>query len=238
MKVFFIGNSYTLCNDLPGMLCALGRSAGHIISAEAAADWGKTLPWHTQQSATLDAIGSDHWDYVVLQDHSLSALESPDRLQDAVSRLSRNIRSVNASPVLYITWARQHRPEMQQTITDVYTQTAANVDAILAPVGPAWHRALTARPQLLLHTEDRSHPTRRGTYLAACVFYATLYEESPVGLTHHIDPDDHATGKIDRPVASFLQTTAWQSVMPLQNITAPPSQQSLAMNRNELNGVT
>ena len=29
----------------------------------------------------------------------------------------------------------------------------------------------------------RSHPTMQGTYLAACVFYATLFRQSPLGLS-------------------------------------------------------
>jgi hypothetical protein len=238
MKVLFIGNSYTGCNDLPGMLRGLAGPAGHILFTQTAADWGKSLDWHTRQPKTLDAMTSDHWDYVVLQDHSLSAIDSPTRFREAVLELNRLIRSVNATPVLFVTWARQHKPEMQDPITATYTRAAEEIDAILAPVGPAWRRALAARPQLILHTDDRSHPTKLGTYLAACVFYATLYEESPVGLPHRLDPDGPAAAKIDRDVATFLQTTAWQSVMPLRSITPPTNQQALAAKLNDFNGET
>jgi len=34
---------------------------------------------------------------------------------------------------------------------------------------------------------DGSHPTMTGTYLAACVFYASIFEQSPVGLGYSAD---------------------------------------------------
>ena len=32
--------------------------------------------------------------------------------------------------------------------------------------------------------DDGSHPTVSGTYLAACVFYATIFRQSPEGLSY------------------------------------------------------
>ena len=45
-----------------------------------------------------------------------------------------------------------------------------------------------------------------GTYLAACVVYASLYNASPVG-----NPYDYY-GKIDKETAAFLQTVADKTV--------------------------
>ncbi len=36
--------------------------------------------------------------------------------------------------------------------------------------------------QLALHQMDKAHPSPAGTYLAACVFYATLFKRDPTGL--------------------------------------------------------
>jgi hypothetical protein len=38
-----------------------------------------------------------------------------------------------------------------------------------------------------LWQEDGSHPTTKGTYLAACVFYASIFLVSPAGLRYHAD---------------------------------------------------
>jgi hypothetical protein len=41
-----------------------------------------------------------------------------------------------------------------------------------------------------LWQDDGSHPTTKGTYLAACVFYASIFGKSPAGLKFHADLSD------------------------------------------------
>jgi hypothetical protein len=50
-----------------------------------------------------------------------------------------------------------------------------------------------------------SHPTRSGTYLAACVFYAALFGESPEGLEY--------TGGLGSGEAAILQSIAAETVL-------------------------
>jgi hypothetical protein len=54
-----------------------------------------------------------------------------------------------------------------------------------------------------LHDRDQSHPALAGSYLAACVFLAVLFEESPVG----VKTEFAGLSKMDR---SLLQKAAWQ----------------------------
>lgn len=215
MNVLFIGNSYTYCNDLPGMLQDVSRACGKRVETAMVASGGKTLEWHWYNPATLDAIAEPGWDFVVLQEQSLGAVEEPEKLSRAAAKLSGRIRAVNATPVLYVTWARQHLPEMQAAITETTLRVAGEIDARPAPVGPAWRRALDATPELSLHVEDRSHPNILGTYLAACVFFATLFEESPVGLANEFGLSAGVTARIDPDIASALQKAAWASVQEL-----------------------
>ena len=51
-----------------------------------------------------------------------------------------------------------------------------------APVGFAWSRVHRADPALPLWVDDGSHPTTAGTYLAACVFFAAIFHQSPNGI--------------------------------------------------------
>jgi len=53
---------------------------------------------------------------------------------------------------------------------------------------------------------DGSHPDLIGTYLAACVTCAALYKKSPI-----CNPYDYY-GSIDKEMATFLQTVAWDTV--------------------------
>jgi hypothetical protein len=212
MKTLFIGNSYTYCNNLPGMLRDLSNAAGKTVDTAAVTSGGKTLTWHWYNPESLETIAEGGWDFVVLQDQSLRAIEEPEKFRSAASRLAGKIHEVNATPVLYVTWARQHIPEMQDVITETYMRVAREIDAKLAPVGPAWRKALTATPGLSLHVEDRSHPSMLGTYLAACVFYGTLFDETPVGLANEFALSNSVMGMIDKDVVIALQKTAWASI--------------------------
>jgi hypothetical protein len=83
---------------------------------------------------------------------------------------------------LYLTWAREKVPETQKALTDCYTSIGRELGAIVIPAGVAWERLLRTPGHPALHDKDGSHPTLAGSYLAACVFFAVLFGENPVGL--------------------------------------------------------
>lgn len=107
--------------------------------------------------------------------------------------------------------ARHNNPAMQEGLNRGYYQVAQELHATVAPVAVAWQRALTNDPRLTLHQADKSHPTVEGTYLAACILYATLFGTSPVGLPAELHGENHAW-KIAPPTPRRLQTTAWEAV--------------------------
>lgn len=216
MKVLFIGNSYTYSNNLPRILQDLANSAGKTLNASMVSSADKTLEWHWYNPHTLDTIDHGPWDFIILQDHSLRPVEEPHKMHGAIKKLAGRIHKVQATPVLFITWARRHIPEMQEEITSAYLQAAREIEARIAPVGPAWQRALSAFPELPLHTEDRSHPNLLGSYLTACIFYATLFAESPVALTNQFRISEGVTAVIDADKAAFLQQTAWSTCREFQ----------------------
>ena len=62
----------------------------------------------------------------------------------------------------------------------------------VAPVGRAWAEALRREPGLELWDGDGMHPSRLGSYLTACVFYAILTGRDPAasGFTAGIAPSE------------------------------------------------
>lgn len=72
---------------------------------------------------------------------------------------------------------------MQQGLRTNYIALAEWNDSYTAPVGAAWKAVRDAHPTISLYDADGSHPSPAGTYLAACVFYCTLYQESCAGAT-------------------------------------------------------
>jgi peroxiredoxin family protein len=215
-KVLFIGNSYTYCNDLPTMVAQLAAAGGKPVDVHQVTAGGVTLEWHAQNEITLAKLNETEWDFVVLQEHSIRPIQDTSKMFQAVAALQSIIASTGAQTVLYMTWARQHFPEMQAGLARVYTVLAQKIGARVAPVGLAWEAALLADPSTALYEEDKSHPTSTGSYLAACVFYATFFGESPMGLPANLPTmGGEVLIEIPEAQAHLLQSVAWDVVRKL-----------------------
>lgn len=211
-RILFIGNSYTYCNELPTLVAQLAAAGGKDVDVHQVTAGGVTLEWHAQNEVTLAAL-TEPWDFVVLQEHSIRPIQDTPKMTMAAAALQAIIASTGAQTVLFMTWARQHFPEMQAGLARVYTALAQEIGARVAPVGLAWEAALAADPSLALHTEDKSHPTSLGSYLAACVFYATFFGESPVGLPAKLTTTGgEVLVEIPEAQARLVQGVAWDVV--------------------------
>src|SRR5207253_10950237 len=148
---------------------------------------GWTLANHADSPATATALVASPWDIVVLQEQSqIPAIEEfrQTQMYPAARRLIGSIRNQGARPLFYLTWGRRDGwPEngmpdytsMQAAINQGYLAIAGDQRAAAAPVGVAWALLVTRGAGPLLWQQDGSHPTEAGTYLAACVFYATIF---------------------------------------------------------------
>lgn len=94
---------------------------------------------------------------------------------------------------------------MQAQIDDGYQGIALELSAPVAPVGSAWFRLVRDHPDISLWQADGSHPTEQGTYLAACVFYAVIFHQSPDGVKYHAN--------LPNEEAQTLQSAASQAVL-------------------------
>jgi hypothetical protein len=192
-RVLFIGNSFTYVNDLPATFARLARSGGHAVETAMAAQGGFRLQDHLASSETMTALRSARWNFVILQEQSqLPAIEQlrSSQTDPAARLLVRAVRAAGASPMFFVTWAhRAGWPEnglptyesMQRQIDLGYLAIARQLGAPVAPVGPAWLAVNRGRPAVDLWQADGIHPSPAGTYLAACVFYAAIFHESPLG---------------------------------------------------------
>ena len=202
-RVLFVGNSFTFFNNglhghyramvversgLPGLVRALTLS-------------GAKLREH--RAGLRQRLAEQRWDAVLLQGHSNAPLLDPERFLEAASSHAARIRAGGARPYLLMTWAYTGQPEMTAQLDSLYRDAAERAGAVVVPAGLAFARATEAHPEISLRTEDRKHPTLAGTYLTACVAFATLRGESPVGLAY--------TAGLPETVASTLQRAAWQT---------------------------
>jgi len=236
LSVLFVGNSYTFCNDLPGTIGYLLGSQGVGFRIGRYLKGGATLRQHWAHNlgqadqrdreqhpeATFEdwkgrfdrLLEEGPWDWMVLQGNSRDTLMDWG-FEDAAALWCEKVRaeSPGTRVLFFLTWARRNRPRDQETITRAYREVARENDALLAPVGEAWRAAMEARPGLVLHVEDDSHPAPLGSYLAACVFYAPLSGETPVGLPagFEVEAERGVKYDIEREEAEFLQQVAWEA---------------------------
>jgi hypothetical protein len=153
---------------------------------------GKTLEFHLGNESTTRRIAEGDWDFVVLQDQSQTPAVFPKRFEAAAIELDKLIDAAGARTVFYQTWGRRDGDKknaerfptyqsMQKALSKSYASAARRCDAILAPVGDTWAlvRKEDADLGTALYKGDGSHPSEKGAYLAACVFYAALLKQSP-----------------------------------------------------------
>jgi hypothetical protein len=196
-RVFFIGNSYTSVNDLPTMFADLAWSGGHRVETGAQDPGGWTLGDHDRAPDTDRALTASQWDLVVLQEQSeipsVQSLRESD-MYPAAQDLVAKTRKAGARPMFFVTWGHRNGwpasglpdyASMQSAIDIGYQFIATQQHAPVAPVGDAWESLVDTESDPGLWQDDGSHPTVKGTYLAACVFYAAIFLESPAGLKFH-----------------------------------------------------
>ena len=205
LQVLFIGNSYTYVNDLPSMLGELAASHDvRPVKTKTIGLPGGTLQAHWEKAAAVAAIQQTQWDFVVLQEQSMLPTVDPERMYRYARLFDAEIKKRRARTILFLTWARVDKPGMQRALDTAYTTLANELGSIVAPVGPAWQKALTERTDLGLHHQDGSHPTRLGTYVAACVFYSVIYGKPP-----ERSPRLSNAGPLD---AALAHRAAWDAV--------------------------
>ena len=187
VKILFLGNSFIQYNDLPFVLSTVPGSTR--IIAMGYAPGGYTLMDHWMDPQSRSYLESGYWDYVVLQEQSRRPLEDFETMGAAASKLVKEVKSHGAQAVLFMTWPRWDRPEDGAPIAKAYYKTGKQCRASVAPVGEAWDVVGRERPDLRLYKPDGLHPSRLGTYLAACVITQMLQLEYPRPL-EEVDPDD------------------------------------------------
>ena len=184
LRVLFIGNSHLGTNNVPGLLAQLAADEDHKFVFESVLQGGFALENHWNTGIAIAAIRRGGWDVVVLQAQSLEPIEQQVNYFKFVRSFNSEIRRIGARTVLHLGWTRKdlgNPLELQPRWTAATLEIARKIGAGVVPVGLAWTQSLSGFPELILYSSDGNHATLAGSYLAACTYYAALYQKSPVG---------------------------------------------------------
>lgn len=224
--VLFIGNSYIYYNDLPDMLSKISTSLGDSIFFDQYTPGGYSLYAHSQDQLTIDKINQQNWDYVVLQDQSQRPSLSPAYVSTAVFPYAEQLvdliyQNYNCSePLFYMTWGRKNGDQtncvnyppvctylgMQERLRHSYVSMGFSNNATISPVGIAFKNCIAFDSTIELYNNDNSHPSVHGSYLAACVFYSSIFKKPSIGALY-------IPNAISSSDALFLQQIASSTVL-------------------------
>ncbi len=211
LRIFFIGNSFTLGGPIPTLVGKLATAAGFPTpEIQYSALGGFTLEWHRTLASSINGINAGGWDYVVLQEYSTRPTDNigdPPRFKLDASWFYDQTKasSPNARVILYETWARhpdhgfypqsfkdpaemqaqlrKHYNDAANTYIPQHATAAVKTDVEVAPAGDAWEAHLATATALRLHASDDYHAGKNGQYLNAIVIFSTIYGCQATGLS-------------------------------------------------------
>jgi len=208
VKILFIGSSYFAAHDMVGHFRRLAEEGEHEIYLGSFIRSGLYLDDLAREPQVAAKIRQEKWDYVILQGvgrttaypenhHLLTSNSSYHPVFPALQDFKRMVvNNCDATTLIFqmpfafedgMLWAGMSDDyfDMQELC---YTNTLAWADSLdlgVAPVGWAWRTILLSEPGVhYLHASDWNHPSLRGSYLNASVFYATVFGESCAGLEY------------------------------------------------------
>jgi hypothetical protein len=130
--------------------------------------------------------------------------------------LARAMYQMTKSVGDFDAWCKQRKVGLTGGLNGAYFDIANELSATVAPVGIAWRGAFLSDRNVVLHQADKSHPNPQGSYLAACVFYTTLFDKSPVGLPGELKKGTTVLVRVAPHEAKMFQEIAWQTVQALK----------------------
>lgn len=224
LRLLFIGNSYTYYNDLPQMVYEIAKTQNKKLSVKSVTKGGERLKGHLKNEKLRQMLLSQKWDFVILQEQSSAPAKQTETVISDIYPAAKaldsliHIGSPDTKTIFYMTWGHKygttHKIEnyplaytyegMQERIKTTYLEMTYQNNAVCAPVGMAWQRVRQERPDYQLYTQDCSHPSKLGTYLAANVIYTVLFGERY---------QTNFTADFDNEKAEYIQRIAQETVL-------------------------
>lgn len=225
-RILFTGNSFSFYNN------GIHNHVGSLIRSADEWEKGNRFRLLTLSGShihehlpILEAVlaGKDErWDALVLQGHSNEPVsrKKHKKFEQSMDKAINMLKEKSILPILFMTWEYEGDTQMGKNLAQAYINVAAKHKVPVVPVGLAFAKSQALYPDISLYVpdvlgvsmidgktalsyrKDLKHPSEAGTYLAACVFYAALYNKTPQGLPF--------IANLSPQQAAKLQALAWQ----------------------------
>ena len=224
-NILFVGNSYLYYND--SLHNHVKRMAiERFPSYEEkfiykSSTIGGARSWHHNFKHLLESknLGvNESFDLLILQGGSAEPLSKNSRVifKNTVKEVNEIAKGYGTKLALYMTHAyvapdKRYEVNMINKISSLYINAAKENNVKVIPVGIGFENAYKENPNIQLHNLDGTHPSLLGTYLAACIVYGVLYDDSPVGI------DYNYFGKVSDQDRIFIQKIAYETITNFQH---------------------
>lgn len=191
LKILFIGNSLTEFYDTPNMFREMANAAGKSIYVDDRAVSGMLLEEHSVNQETIDKIKEQDWDYIILQgsNYNIAFPRNHGFITGPIMTLKRIILNNNSKTkiIFFLDWAMKEGvtfgedyfsySDFQDKIIEGTVKFADRLGLLISAVGSAWNHVIENNPEIELFAPDKGHPSLKGAYLQACVYYSTIFKE-------------------------------------------------------------
>lgn len=148
----------------------------------------QAAPWDI---VTIQQASHESWDYASYQPHAEAVISTIRRLAPQAEILIQHTWSYNADDARLqpgSAWGFD-QTGMHRRVTDAYNRLASEYGFRKIPTGPAVAAARRAGlPDVVGCGGDTIHLNRRGEYLQACVWFATIFDR-PAREISYVSPD-------------------------------------------------
>lgn len=203
-QVLFIGNSHTQNNEgidfhVRGFLA--NTTVDYPTRVEKRTMGGYSLEDHLNDEITLNKLEETDWDIIVLQENTFVVVNDSPQAQASFQDFSFQIRDDKTRLYLFMTWAYEDDPSSYNILKEVYENIAPLINGTIVPVGTAF-KAIQNEENLgfPLYNIDGVHCSPEGTFLAAAMFYAAIYDKDPT--------ENNYSAALDADTANFLKIKA------------------------------
>ena len=203
-EVLFVGNSFTFYWNLPSVVQKMADERNLNWNVTQSTAGGATLKQHwfgEKNLNTKNLIEGNSYSKVIFQDHSMNPIIAIDSTKKYYTQFKDLIPS-STTTYFYSTWMypKMDNPDRdllkKNTIENNIMNSGINKSSILLLVGKAFDRFRSKYPEHKLLGDDMKHQSANGTYLAACVIFSTLSNQSSKGLTYRYSGKDSNGKKI------------------------------------------
>jgi len=223
-NILFVGNSYLYYNDslhnhVKRMAIERFPSYEEKFIYKSSTISG-ARSWHHNFKHLLESknLGvNESFDLLILQGGSAEPLSKNSRVifKNTVKEVNEIAKGYGTKLALYMTHAyvapdKRYEANMINKISSLYINAAKENNVKVIPVGIGFENAYKENPNIQLHNLDGTHPSLLGTYLAACIVYGVLYDDSPVGI------DYNYFGKVSDQDRIFIQKIAYETITNFQ----------------------